>query len=543
MRVLSASQMAAFDRECIEGLKIPGLLLMEHAGHLVAKVCQESFAPSSSSRRLRIAVFCGGGNNGGDGFVAARHLLRWGHDVSVYMLKEGKDYRGDARQMLELLTSVCHREAEVLSEQDPPDLGSFDMAIDALFGTGLSGELRGMGRRAVDCLEEASLPKLAVDIPSGLSADEGRPLGRAVRAEYTLTMGLPKIGFFSPEAQEHLGGLIVGDIGFPRRKLLAAGDGETNEVLLSGEICSWLPRRSPGAHKGSFGKLLIVAGSKGMVGASVMAARAAMRAGVGLTVLALPESIRSEAASQIPEVMTLGLPDEGGFLRPEAADVLTSHSFDWDALLIGPGMGRSQSVADFQAAFLSKNSAPAVIDADGLYHLRGGSSFQGRQVVLTPHEGEAARLASVDLGNIHAHRQTWLRRLSHDKEAVVLLKGPFSLIGDPSARLLINPTGNEGMATGGSGDVLSGIIASFLAQKRDGLLNGAALGAYLHGLCADLYAQDNPSRSMIATDLLEYLPEAFSLLEELDGARRGGREDEPNPYPSTIAWDRLEIVS
>ena len=535
MKVFTASQMAAFDKRCIETLGIPGLLLMEHAGFLIARVCQEELSQLGKRNNGRVVVFCGGGNNGGDGFVAARHLLRWGHDVEVLALKEAKSYKGDAAENLRLLSSVTGCETKLFNEKTQLDLGHYDLAIDALFGTGLSGPLRGTAKAAVEALNRAQLPIVAADIPSGLSADTGVPLGKAVRAKTTVTMGLPKLGFLKVSARPYLGQLIVADIGFPQSELTKKGEGETNDLIVAGEAVCWLPTRDQGAHKGNCGRVLVVGGSKGMVGAAVMAARSALRCGAGLVMLALPESIRAEAAAMAPEIMTMGLPEEDGCLAPSAVEIILERAWSCSAIILGPGIGRSRSVAEFQEDFLERTKAPLLIDADGLFNISPTTSFSGRQVILTPHEGEAGRLCSVDSKTIRADRQRWVRRLALQRGATVVLKGAYSECGDPSGRVYINPTGNAGMATAGSGDVLAGIIGCFLAQMNDDPLHAAALGTYVHGLAGDMISGQSSQRSLVATDLIEQLPEVFARLEKVEPA-------DGIAYPETIAEDGLAII-
>ena len=535
MKVFTATQMAAFDKRCIEDLGIPGLLLMEHAGFLIAQVCQDELNSLGKGHCGRVIVLCGGGNNGGDGFVAARHLLRWGHDVDVLALKEATDYKGDAAENLRLLSSVTGCEVTLFDEEKDLDLDHYNLAIDALFGTGLSGPLRGRAKAAVEALNRASLPIVAADIPSGLSADTGVPLGKAVRAKTTVTMGLPKLGFLKVSALPYLGHLIVADIGFPQSELTAKGEGETNELIVAGEAVCWLPMRDQGAHKGNCGRVLVVGGSRGMVGAAVMAARSALRSGAGLVMLALPESIRSEAAAMAPEIMTMGLPEIDGHLSPEAVDTISDNAWSCSSVILGPGIGRSSSVSQFQSAFLERTRAPMVIDADGLFNIGQTASFSGRQVILTPHEGEAGRLCSVDSQTIRSDRQRWVRRLALQRGATVVLKGAFSECGDPSGRVYINPTGNAGMATAGSGDVLAGIVGCFFAQMNDDPLHAAALGTYVHGLAGDLIAAEKSQRSLIASDLIESLPRVFARLEDVEPA-------DGVAYPETIAEDGLTII-
>jgi len=531
MNVLTAAQMAAFDRRCIDDRGIPGLLLMEHAGHLVARETHALLGRSG-----RVAVLCGGGNNGGDGFVAARHLVRWGHDVVVAALKPADSYSGDAAEACRLLTAVTGCEPAPLVEDGVEQvLGGCDGVVDALFGTGLDGEIRGAGRAAVEALNRSSLPVVAVDIPSGLSADGRGPLGRAVRAARTVTMGLPKVGFFTVEARRYLGALSVADIGFPRSELTARCAGESLEVVLAGEAVCWLPTRDDGAHKGDCGRLLVVGGSQGMAGAAAMAARAALRAGAGLVLLAVPASVRAEAAGLVPEVMTIGLPERDGCLAPEAVDVLCGRQFACDAVIVGPGMGRTNGVAEFLARFLTRSTTPLVVDADALFALETAAAFDGRPVVLTPHEGEAGRLCSVDGATVRSDRYRWVRRLAVQRNAVVSLKGPFTLTGDPVGRVMVNPTGNAGLATAGAGDVLAGMAGCFIAQMDDAPLLAAALAVYVHGLAADLAAATMTERALVATDVIAALPSAFRLLEAVEPA-------DGDPYPAVLPQDRLAII-
>lgn len=530
MKVLTAARMAAFDRRCIEDRGVPGLLLMEHAGRLTARVAGE-LRPEGPGVAV---VLCGGGNNGGDGYVAARHLAAAGWQVRLVALRDPETLTGDAAVMARLAVTVAGLRPRLVAQSaQAPVFAGAHLVVDAVLGTGLSGPPRGPVRAVLEALNESGLPVVACDLPSGLSADSGEPLEVAARAAVTVTMGLPKVGFFTTAARSFLGHLLVADIGFPRDELTTPDAEDDVRLVVAGVARAWLPPRPRDVHKGRCGRVLVVGGSRGMVGAAALAALGALRAGAGLVRLAVPASLRSEAAALAPEVMTVGLPDGDGALTAEATPVVAGLAGEADSMVLGPGLGRTGATAAFVAGLLSAVGLPLVVDADGLALLPGEA--MDRPAVLTPHPGEAGRLAGLDTAAVQADRRGVCRRLAAARAAVVVLKGAHTLTGGPSGTVWVNPTGNPAMATAGAGDVLAGVTGAFLAETPEDPARAGALAAYVHGLAGDLAPGAHPARGLVAGDLASGLPRAFEALAAVEPAGDGA-------YPATVAADGLAVI-
>lgn len=562
MKILNGSGMAAFDRYCIDKLGVPGLLLMEHAGYHVAKEAMRTLEGFSGAESYKnILIVCGSGNNGGDGFVAARHLIRWGCEVSVGLLKPPESLPEDALTNFNLLKTVTSCKPHLLDETTiDSEIKGSTLVIDALFGTGLKGALKGLGRNVVEAINGAHVPVISVDIPSGLSADDGTvgadEHGRrvAVRADKTVTMGLPKTGFFSISAVKYIGQLIVADIGFPEALLLeSVGKGNGN-VFLGGEVRAALPPRDSGGHKGTFGKVLIIGGSRGMAGAVAMSAKSALRAGAGMVLIGVPESIRAEVASMVPEAMTSSLPEEDGYISEKAVAAVLSSRWKADVVLVGPGLGRANTTMEFLKGVISKLELPLVLDADALFleKLHLSLRFRSKPTFLTPHDGEADRiLANINPAFVNPLKEETLSRfqraeiISRDCDSITVLKGPFTISCDVDGNFIVNPNGNSGMATAGSGDILAGILVALVAQASkssdkaapdtDDFLKIAAVAAYVHGLAGDICAEENSEYGVTAPYICDFIPKAFKLLMDLPlKAKRA--------YPDTLKYDRLTIL-
>jgi len=569
MKVLTGSEMAAFDKYCIDRLGVPGLLLMEHAGLKVVEVverCLSQFFDDNKllqHKRPLITVVCGSGNNGGDGFVIARHLILKGYKVYVGMLKDSSNLKGDALLNYNLLKTVTGYEPFLFNESNIEGIiNKSSLVVDALFGTGLSGELRGLGRKVVEAINIAvnddNLPVIAVDIPSGLNADDGvvapllsdkalkgPPIAKAfsepliIKALKTVTMGLPKRGFFTCESEKYLGELIVADIGFPVAALKNRMDSNNLEVCLADEIKKSIPSRDSSGHKGTFGRLLLIGGSKGMAGAIAMSARAALKGGAGLVMIGVPHSVRAEVAVMVPEAMTFGLADENGVVTQQAVEEVLDLKWKFDVVLLGPGMGRAQTTMAFVKDVISKLKVPVILDADALFveKLSILIRFRAEPTFLTPHEGEASKIltgigSEYDSTSSISGRIKRVSAISRNCDSITVLKGAFSLISDIESNVSINPTGNSGMATAGSGDVLAGILAAFVGHVYSGSAGDldqpvsesarsvednrqlAVAAVYVHGLAGDLYAKDNDEHSLTATAIIDYLPKAFRTLSK-----------------------------
>lgn len=533
MRAVASRQMRAIETEAAERLGLPTLLLMENAGRQVA-----AFVHRVLGRPAPVAVVAGRGNNGGDGLVAARHLAAWGYPVQVVLAGEpaaGGDAAlnlGVARAMGLGIVPISELELA---------LATAALVVDALLGTGMSGAPRAAAAGQIAAVNRTGLPVLAIDIPSGVDSDTGRALGAAIRATWTVTLGLPKRGLYLGEGAELAGEVHVADIGIPARAhdTVAAADPEPLwQVLTPQLVAAWLPRYTRAAHKGTRGRVLLAGGSRGMSGAAVLAAGAALRAGAGLVTLGVPEPLHTAVAARLIEVMTLPLAatDDAG-LAPTAATALLAAAASADALALGPGWGLHPGSQELLRALLARLPSPTVIDADGLKALAGHLD-QVRQaaapLVLTPHPGEAGLLLGRSAGDVQADRAGALADLVAATEAVVVLKGADTLIGTPDGEVYVNTTGSRALATAGSGDVLTGVIAALLAQ---GLAPGAAAaaGVFLHGLAADGLSRLHGHDGLLAADLLPELPGALGRLRLLPRtALPGPWRQARGPWPAVL---------
>lgn len=507
MRILSAEAMREVDRIAIEELGIPSLVLMENAAIGVVDAIGEIYEEAESA-----AIFCGPGNNGGDGLAIARHLAVRGYDVQVFLVSGRRGMRGDAEVQL----GICRRQGLSIQEVADEDgvvealeeAREADLIVDALFGTGLSKPLEGMLADLVEGLNDLPVPRVAVDLPSGLNGSRSEPLGPHVVADLTVTFAAPKIVHVFPPASEAVGELVVTDLGIPPELVDEAGEGGGPLHLLTGEeLSNLIPEREPDSHKGDYGHALIVAGSPGKAGAAILAARAAVRAGAGLVTAAVPESILDVVDLGSIESMTLPLPSLDRVL-----DALEGKS----VVAMGPGLGQEKETGEAIRRIALEVSLPLILDADGINAFAGRAAElagRGAETVLTPHPGELGRLLGIPASEVQEDRIEAARRAAAQTEAVVVLKGHRTLVVTPGGEVHVNATGNPGMASGGTGDVLTGLIAGLLSQGL-GALDAARLGVYLHGLAGDLAAARTGEASLTAGDLLTYLPAAFLELEE-----------------------------
>lgn len=515
MKLVTAETMRELDRQAIEGLGIPGALLMENAGRAVAEEVWRRWRPR------RVAVVAGRGNNGGDGFVAARHLANRGAEVAVFLLGRAEQLRGDAQLNCRIWLRMGGRVQEVLGEEDLEalDLGRFDVVVDAIFGTGLSSEVRGLQRRAIELINASGRPVAAVDIPSGVEATSGRVLGVAVRADLTVTFGMAKVGQAIWPGLAHVGDLVVADISIPRRLLEEV---DTPYELLEREGLPALPPRRPWAHKGNFGHLLVVAGSPGKTGAAALCAQAAVRSGAGLVTLAVAASLNPILEVKLTEAMTEPVPDEEGFLGPASLEAILRAAEGKTALALGPGISAREGTVRLVGDLLRRVRLPMVIDADGLNclaRLPEGPRL-ARGAVLTPHPGEMARLLGCTPAEVQEQRLEVARRWAQQWGVVLVLKGSRTVIATPEGRAFINPTGNPGMASGGMGDVLTGMIGALLAQGM-APLEAARLAVFAHGAIADRLAGRRGQVGMLAGELIEEIPHVLAELGGDAGAAVG----------------------
>ena len=516
--VLTASQMREVDRHAIEDAGIPGRALMEHAGKALAERARElADGP--------VAVVCGAGNNGGDGYVAARFLTHWGVATRTYMTREPTSLRGEAAAAYDSLV----RTGSTPSELDPDDpnlvytFSGATLLVDCLLGTGATGAPREPIARVIDAMSASLVNTLACDVPSGVDADTGATPGAAVRAIETLAIGYPKPGLLLGSGADHAGALRIADIGFPRARAIELGP---HAYLLEREdAVARLPRRPRGAHKGTFGRALVIAGSVGMTGAAGLTVEAALRVGAGTASVATPASARATVAATVSEATTHPLAETAdGKVAAAAEDEARRLSSGCSALAIGPGLGQGEEIRSFVRGMVrGPDGLPpgAILDADALNALaplthKGVSLPAG--CVITPHPGEMARLLGCAVADVEADRIGVARDLAASERVTVVLKGAPTVIAAADGTAYINPTGNPGMATGGSGDVLTGVLVGLVAQGLTPT-DAAVLGCYAHGMAGDIAARES-GRGLIAGDILRAIPMALMQLErhQQDGA-------------------------
>jgi ADP-dependent NAD(P)H-hydrate dehydratase / NAD(P)H-hydrate epimerase len=520
---MTADEMRRADRRTIDEVGLPGAVLMENAGAAVARLVDDRFP-----RARRVAVLCGRGNNGGDGFVVARRL---GARAEAFLLGAREGVEGDARTHLLAFERSGGRLAVVADAEAWAGVRSrveeADLIVDAVLGTGLRSAPSGLAAEAIAVIGgrfDGGVPVVAVDLPSGLSSDDGTEDWPAARATVTVTFGAPKRGHVLPPACHRAGELVVADIGITAQSLAAANP--SLFLLEDADAAEAFPLRRRGAHKGDFGHLLIAAGSVGKTGAAVLGAGGALRAGAGLVTVATPEPCVAVVAAARPEAMTEPLPATArGGLAEAALPRLLDLAGLRDAVVLGPGLGQDPETRAVVRAFVRECPVPLVIDADGLNALAptgGGGGDLGAlrrdaPTVLTPHPGEMARLVGAKTTEVQRERVRRALALARETGCVVVLKGERTLVAEPGGRAAVSRTGNPGMATGGTGDVLAGVVGSLLA--RQGALLSATAAVVVHGRAGDLAARARGEEGMTAGDVVESLPEA---IESVRGAAGGG---------------------
>ncbi|MEK7331402.1 MAG: NAD(P)H-hydrate dehydratase, partial [Candidatus Eisenbacteria bacterium] len=520
MLLVTAEEMRLLDRATIEGGHASGEALMERAGAGVVEAMERRYGPTLG---LRVLVLCGTGNNGGDGLVAARHLRARGAEVHVGVLGDHTRVRGEALVHLDRLTATGITVASIADEDELERLvasrDEWDLALDALLGTGARGEPEGLLAAAVQVLrrlDDVGTHVIALDLPTGVHADTGEIARRAVRADLTVTFGCPKRGHFLYPGRAFVGALEVVDIGLATGALAATPTPVS--LATATAMAALLPARDPRAHKSSVGRVLVVGGSVGLTGAVALAARAALRAGAGYVQAAIPSSLNDVLEVKLTEEMTLPMPETAErTLAIAALEPLLARAAQADVIALGPGLSRHREAAELARRVVAECDRPLVIDADGLNAFEGHTDALMRTPgarVLTPHLGEMRRLTGVDPGTLEARRIDAAREWAQRWRSVVVLKGAPTVTASPEGQATVNPTGNPGMATAGMGDVLTGAIAALIAQ---GLApyDAARLGVYAHGMAGDLAAGEMGQYGLAAGDALESLPLALLALARL----------------------------
>ena len=516
MKLVTSAQMRAIDQETIDHHGVPGPDLMENAGQGIAeRIIEEILDPPE---RSRVVVYCGKGNNGGDGFVIARALTEAGVHVSVFFIGPADKLSPDARLNYDRLLRVGPVPTEITQTSDLPEVQSCACVVDAIFGTGFSGAPKGIAAETIEHINLYDSEIVSVDLPSGLNADTGSYEQSVVAADRTYTLGCPKFGLFLSPGRELAGLIDVVPIGLPEN-VIAKMDLPCD--LIDDElIAELLPKRKPDGHKGDFGKLLLLAGSTGYTGAAALSSLAAARSGCGLIKLGCPVTLQPVLARKLTEVMTVGLPDVGkrGALALRGLGEIKKLIDLHDALAIGPGLGLHHETKELMHRLVALLDKPTVIDADGLNAFAGGSVLiknrkSSLPLVITPHPGEFARLTGQSVPDDIQERIQLVIETARALNVVLVLKGSPTLIGSADGRCYLNPTGNSGMAKGGSGDVLTGMIGSFLAHGCRPL-DAAIVSVYLHGVAGDFAADSLTERAMVAGDIIAFLPAAFKFVEE-----------------------------
>ena len=557
MKVVTAAEMRQIDQDTIEGIGIPGIVLMETAGSAIVRAIEQHY-----SACRRIGILAGKGNNGGDGIVIARQLAHAGRDVHLFLLSPPESFTGEAHINLQIAKNLKLRIIELIpdtskdknhpekgglgdynEDRSPPEKGrgspyglhtvdslggfsreatlthlaSCELLVDAILGTGLRGEVRDPIATIISAINNLPIPTLSVDLPSGLDADTGNPLGTCVQADRTVTIGLPKRGLLVHPGAELAGKLEVTDIGFPEQ-VIEAQDIKANWTTAS-QAAKWVPRRPAVSHKGTYGRVCIVAGSTGMTGAAALASEAALRAGAGLVTLAIPKHLNPILEGLLPEVMTLPMPEtEAGSLAASGTSTILEFAERTKSVLaIGPGLSQNPETTTLVHQLVRENQKQGlglrmVIDADGLNALAQTKellSFLNGEAVLTPHPGEMARLTNTSIPTLEADRISTAQQFANEHSVTLVFKGAPTVTGTPNGDVWINSTGNPGMATGGMGDLLTGVIAGLMAQGISSE-KAAALGVYLHGLAGDIAAERLGMPGLIASDVLKAVPQAIA---------------------------------
>ena len=510
-RLVTAQEMREIDRRTIEEVGVPSLLLMENAGLGIVRVVERTFKEKC---RKSVAIFCGKGNNGGDGMVVARHLFNRGIPVDVYLVGQRHELKGDALINSQILSGFGIQILQIEQKKDLRRVKECDLIVDALLGTGVTGEVRGVLAKVIDWMNRSCLPVVSVDLPSGLHSDDGTYEGACVRPVATATMAELKRGLVIPPGREIAGEVTVVDIGSP--DFISQSVGVNTFLLEENDVKNRLPKRPPAAHKGVFGKILILAGSPGMTGAATLASKAALRVGGGLTILGIPRGLNAILEEKLTEVMTKPLPETSNGTLSLKSEPEIGSLLEWaDVLAIGPGLTTESETSELVRKVVTGTQRSMVIDADGL---NAFSSYSEQleekkgEFIITPHYGELSRLIGVPIEEISKNCMEIARESAVRFACVVILKGSPTVIASPEGDVFVNPTGNSGLATPGTGDVLTGMIIGFLAQGCS-VLDAGICGVYLHGLAGDIAANAVGERSLIAGDLNRFLEQAILRIE------------------------------
>lgn len=516
MKVVLNDEMKRIDKMTIEKYGIPGIILMENAGLSVIEEIINEFDTNSG-----FTIVCGRGNNGGDGFVIARHLSNYGYDVNVFIIGDSKKIQGDALINYEIIKKLDISITEIINHDDIHGFkeGIFcnPVVIDALFGTGLNSDVYGISEEVIEVINNYSDYVISIDIPSGVSGDDGKICNTAVMADKTIAFGLPKCGNIMLPGSEYNGRLVLKDIGIPKQVISSM---KLKYNLINKKLIELnLPKRRLNSYKGNFGKANIIAGSTGMTGAAILTCKAALRSGLGLLRLYIAESLNFIIKTSVPEAITIPLQEmRKGVIGINHISKILDGTKDADVLTIGPGCGDTSELSEIVKRVLEEVDIPIVLDADGLNVLSKNMEWlkeKKSKLVITPHLGEMSRLTGMSIEDIAAKPIDVAREYAQKWDVIIVLKGASTIVASPEGDIYINITGNPGMATAGSGDVLTGIITGLIAQGIEPL-KATITGVYLHGLTGDNVAEGKGEYGLVAGDIVEELP---YTIKEIMGRR------------------------
>jgi ADP-dependent NAD(P)H-hydrate dehydratase / NAD(P)H-hydrate epimerase len=502
MRVVTASEMYAIDRYTIQEIGMSEESLMENAGQAVARVLLERIQPTQ-----RVAVLAGTGNNGGDGFVIARVLKSYGYTTDLWLIPLKEKVKGAAKKALEIYENSGYEVKNYIGNEKvfTEQLCHYDVIIDCLLGIGVNGALRSPYKEIIEKVNEAKrLVVYAIDVPSGIPADGGA-VETAIQADVTITIQYPKLSAYTFPTADYYGELMVVDIGIPPLSL--EKNAEFRKLWGEADVVRTLPTRKRSSHKGTYGKGLIIGGSRNMTGAVIMTAKAALRSGAGLLTMAVPDDIYSAVATHIPEVLYLPCSSMNGCFAGEIDLV----NLDVDAIAVGPGLGRTAGAKSVVETVLSQN-IPVVLDADALYFWKDYVSIvreRNQATIVTPHPGEMARMINVSIRDIEKDRFSIAKQFAMDYGVYLVLKGPYTIVTDPDGKQCVNTTGNPALAKGGSGDVLTGMILAFIMQHTN-IQEAISNAVFVHGKAADVLIEKGHSPlDVLATDVIEAIPQTL----------------------------------
>lgn len=508
MRVCYSEQMRNVDRIAIEEYNVPGIVLMENAA--IASVCE---IEKQLNKKSKISVFCGKGNNGGDGLAIARHLFNKGYDVCVYLVDDTA-FSPDALINYNIIRKMGIKIDSAYNADF--SMSDNDVIVDAIFGTGFKGEIDGQISAVVEMINKSEAYVFSVDVPSGIDADTGMVSNNSVKADKTISLAAYKTGLLMYPAFDYAGEIVVKDISIPDEAFCKVG---TKVFTTDKEFFrANMPAREKNSHKGDYGKLLVIAGSKGLSGAAYLSSQAAMLSGSGLVSLITPNEINGILERKTTEVMTIPVPSLDGHISVLAKEIIENKISNFDAVLFGPGLGNSKDVQEIVKMLLEKATVPLIIDADGINALANFPHILKTKkcpVILTPHSMEFSRISKIPVLDIEKDRLGVSKAFSEEFDVTLVLKGSHTIVTAPDGMQYINMTGNPGMATGGSGDVLGGIIASLVARGIP-CHKASAMGTYIHGVCGDMAKNEFSEDSLIATDILNAISKAFNHILQVE---------------------------